>query len=100
METNTAHAAILRDGRAQARATSSVYMSDASKSERSRRMRYEGCAGRAGAEPQAWETAHERAYPLRRAEYREESHRCRGCGAVAGRRRALLGQGGQRGSGG
>src|ERR1043166_5067014 len=65
-------AAILRDARRFA-PNSSVYMSDARRSERSRRMRYEGCAGRAGAEPQAWETAHERAYPLRRTGYREES---------------------------
>src|SRR6266581_5803834 len=56
----------------------------------------EGCAGWAGAEPQAWGTGHEEGYAFRWAGHRQEVHR-RGRGrAVATRRGSLLGSNGER----
>src|SRR5882757_1977361 len=46
----------------------------------------EGCAGWTGAEPHAWETAHEPGYALCRTGYRQEAHRrCGGRGAAGWR---------------
>src|SRR4030095_5299637 len=57
----------------------------------------EGCAGWTGAEPHAWETAHEQEYAVCRTGYRQEAHRrCAGRGA-SGWRGALLGKDCQRG---
>jgi hypothetical protein len=59
----------------------------------------EGCAGWAGAEPHAWETAHEPGYAACGTGYRQETYRRGGGGAAAGGRGALLGQARQRGLG-
>src|SRR5258708_39610541 len=57
----------------------------------------EGCAGWTGAEPHAWETAHEQGYAVCRTGYRQEAYR-RGAGrGASGWRGALLGKDCQRG---
>src|SRR5207237_65846 len=57
----------------------------------------EGCAGWTGAEPHAWETAHEQEYAVCRTGYRQEAYR-RGAGrGASGWRGALLGKDRQRG---
>src|SRR5436190_22402597 len=59
----------------------------------------EGCAGWTGAEPHAWETAHEPGYAACGTGYRQEAHRRGGGGAAAGGRGAILAQARQRGIG-
>src|SRR5882724_9500985 len=56
----------------------------------------EGCAGQAGAEPHAWETAHHEDYALRWSGYRQQIYRRRPGGASAAGRGAVLGQARQR----
>src|SRR5690242_14732296 len=58
----------------------------------------EGCAGWTGAEPHAWETAHEQGYAVCWTGYRQEAYRCCAGRGASGWRGALLGKDCQRGA--